>query len=245
MKDGAWPKVEPHYAASPVPSRELVRRSCTGIAWPDARVFVVLGGKSPSISGTPTLATHIAAEFAAGQFAGCSNDELQWISRQSWDHLVWVGDAVTRLAQVAPGYFAVVLAHELEHVRVACESSATAALEILVQIAAGKAEAGVPYAEFPHEIRCDVAGLRHAAHVYGREELADQLARLRAEDSRTEKLLLYLEGDLEPPDSNLHEELLRFVDQHSLHAQMSSLWDAGENEQYTRHLDRDDFASPS
>ena len=234
--------VEPHYAADPSPAKDLATRSVAAIKWPVGRVFVVLGGRTPTLLGAQTLATHVHRKFDAGQFVEYSGDEVQWLSRHPWDHLVWIGDAVTRYAQIAPSYYAVALAHTFEYAHIADGNLATAALMILVQKAAADVKAGVPFAKFPHEIQCDVAGLRHAVDIYGVETLKGDLNLLRSEDpSSAEHLLGLLGGNLEPA-GDLHRELMTFVNQHELGPAIRSLWKSEEWQPYTRHLDRSDFS---
>lgn len=230
--------MECHPNAAPVPTRELFWRSSRGIRWPKRKLFVVLGDSPPSLPGARRYAAHIVTEFAAGQFQ--SRADIHWLCRHHWDHLIWLGDTLTQRAQVAPSYYAVALGHEFEHAHIAELSLATTALEIVVEMAARRASLAVPYEEFPHEIWCDLAGLRHGVSVYSKSGLAEDLARIRGEDSRIDRLLSLLEADLGPP-ADLHEELMQFVERYSLRAQIRVCPDSAENAELAAYLDRSAF----
>lgn len=201
---------------------------------PPGSVVVVVGGQPLDFLGLIPLATHLPREFERGAFMNRSPTETTWFGEVPWDHLIWIGNRAFELGDGPPAFNAFLVGHEIEHVWMAHEDLRAAALEMLVQIAAAKARPWIPLVKFPHERRCDLAGLRFAAEIHGREILVSDLKRIR---DRTGHLLRLMEGSLDRPHDNTYDALVRWAVEHGLASEMVVFWKTDKYSHMTQYLD--------
>ena len=114
-----------------------------------------------------------------------------------------------------PEYLALLLAHELDHVRVTAEEPESWVLSDLVRWKICDASGGQVSAhqETPEEVQADKAGKAAAISLFGEDSLQASLTRLRDEaDTATISRFDYLIGlDPTPATTSLAERLRHFA----------------------------------
>ena len=211
----------------------LVRRVLAASELPDARILLVLyerGGLMVGGAGPfPGFATHRPLLKYLGRLAAMFHK-----FPNDWEHAVVILQEALVYLDDHPAYFAFLLEHELDHVRVGAAGMGTAILANLIHLDIHQASGGAVtlHQETPEEVQCDKAGKRLAVELFGEDAFRKCVGDLEAagEDEDKRMRFRYLrELAAAPFDTPLRQRLLEYVAPYR--DELAKIWrrDAAEN----------------